>query len=188
MSRVIAVFGSSEPAPGEPLYETARELGRRLAAAGYGVLSGGYGGVMEGASFGAVEGGGAPTGVTCAIFSARTPNPYLVSHQETPDLLSRTAALVDGADGYVVLPGGSGTLAELAWLWALHRAGSLARRPVVLLGRRWGPFLEELAALRMIADRERSITEVADSPEEAVERLDRFFAAEDAGGIEDRVR
>ena len=178
MSRTIAVFGSSEPPPGDPLYELAREMGARLAAAGYGVLSGGYGGVMEGASRGAFEAGGRARGVTCAIFASRRPNPYLTERHETEDLFERTEALVEGAHGYVVLHGKSGTLAELTWLWALHRAGSLPRRPVVLLGAWWGSLLRELIHLGLIDDPELSLTRVADSPGEAVDVLDRFFAAE----------
>ena len=178
MSRTIAVFGSSEPVEGDPLYALARETGSRLAAAGYDVLSGGYGGVMEGASRGAFEAGGRTRGVTCGIFAGRRPNPYLTERHETEDLFERTEALVEGADGYVVLHGKSGTLAELTWLWALHRAGSLERRPVVLLGAWWGSLLKELIRLRLIDDPELSLTRVVDSPGEAVDVLDRFFATE----------
>jgi hypothetical protein len=178
LSRLVAVFGSSEPAPGDPLYELARETGARLAAAGYRVATGGYGGVMEGASRGAYEAGGTTRGVTCAIFPGRTANAYLSERRETADLFDRTAALIDGTDGFVVLQGKSGTLAELAWLWALHRAGSLERRPVVLLGAWWGSFLRELLRLGLIEDPELSITRVVDSPGEAVDALDRFFATE----------
>ena len=182
MSRQVAVFGSSEPPPGDPLYELAREVGARLAAAGYEVVSGGYGGVMEGASRGAWEAGGRTHGVTCRIFDARTPNPYLSRTSETADLFARTEALME-AHGFVVLHGRSGTLAELALLWALHRAGSLGRRPVVLLGAWWGSFLRELVRLRLIEDAELSITRVADSPGEAVEMIDRFFASEGDLGL-----
>jgi uncharacterized protein (TIGR00730 family) len=177
LSLSVAVFGSSEPAAGDPLYELARDLGSRLAAAGYEVVTGGYGGVMEGASRGAHEAGGATHGVTCRIFAERAPNAFLTRTSETADLFARTAALME-ADGFVVLHGRSGTLAELTWLWALSRAGSLGRRPVVLLGAWWGSFLRELVRLRMIEDGELSITRVADSPGDAVEALDRFFAAE----------
>lgn len=182
LSRAVAVFGSSEPPAGDPAYELARELGARLATAGYEVVSGGYGGVMEGASRGAWEAGGKTHGVTCRIFDARTPNAYLSRTSETADLFARTETLME-ADGFVVLHGRSGTLAELTLLWALHRAGSLGRRPVVLLGAWWGSFLRELVRLRMIEEGELSITRVADSPGEAVEALDRFFATEGERGV-----
>ena len=77
--RSVAVFGSSEPAEGDTLYDTARRLGGLLARCGYRVVTGGYGGVMEAACRGAREAGGATVGVTCSIFRDRTPNPYTPS-------------------------------------------------------------------------------------------------------------
>ena len=172
------MFGSSEPLPGDALYEQARAVGALLAQAGYDVVTGGYGGVMEGASRGAAEAGGQAFGVTCSIFSARCPNPFLTDRHDTGDLLARTGALVERARGYIVLHGKSGTLAELTWLWALHRAGSLGRRPVILLGDAWRPFLHHLVKGNMIEDEQLSITRVAESPEDAVGLVDRFLAAE----------
>jgi uncharacterized protein (TIGR00730 family) len=178
----IAVFGSSEPVPGDPLYEGARRVGRLLAEAGYDVVTGGYGGVMEGASRGAAESGARALGVTCALFSAREPNPYLTERLDTVDLLERTGVLVESASGFVVLHGKSGTLAELAFLWALHRAGSLGSRRVVLLGGDWRPFLHHLVRGGMIEDAQLAITRVVDTPEEAVGEIDRSIVAEDGFG------
>jgi hypothetical protein len=179
---LIAVFGSSEPTEGHPLYEEARRVGALLAMAGYDVITGGYSGVMEGASRGAVEGGGGAIGVTCTVFSGRDPNRFLTERRETGDLVSRTGALVDAASGYVVLHGKSGTLSELTLLWALHRAGSLGPRPVVLLGDAWRPFLHHLVKGGMIEVDQLAITRVAEGPEDAVGLVDRFLAAEGLGG------
>ena len=180
--RLVAVFGSADPPPGDPLYELARRVGGLLAAAGYGVLTGGYGGVMEGASRGASEAGGVAIGVTSATFSGRTPNRYLSDVREAPDLVTRTGALIESACGYIVLHGKSGTLAELTLVWALHRAGSLGPRPVVLLGAAWRPFLHHLVRGAMIEDEQLAITRVVDGPEEAVHELSRFLVAEGVGG------
>jgi len=179
---LIAVFGSSEPLQGEPLYEEARRVGTLLVTAGYGVVTGGYGGVMEAASRGATEAGGRAVGVTCAIFSHRTPNPFLTERRHTEDLIERTAVLVAAGRGFVVLHGKSGTLAELTLLWALHRAGSLGPRPVVLLGDAWRPFLHHLVRGGMIEADQLAITRVADDPEDAVGLVDRFLAVEGGGG------
>ena len=179
---LIAVFGSSEPREGDALYEEARQVGRLLAGLGYGVVTGGYGGVMEAASRGAHEAGGHVVGVTCSIFAAREPNRFLRERRETADLLGRMGGLVEAASGYIVLHGKSGTLAELTLLWALHRAGSLARRPVVLLGAAWRPFLRQLVQSEMIEPEQLSITRVAENPEDAVTLVDRFLAAEGIGG------
>jgi len=179
---LVAVFGSADPPEGDPLYECARRVGGLLVAAGYGVVTGGYGGVMEGANRGALEAGGASVGITCATFSGRTPNRFLSELREEADLVSRTGTLVRSARGYIVLHGKSGTLAELTLVWALHRAGSLGRRPVVLLGDAWRPFLHHLVRGAMIEDDQLAITRVAVEPEDAVMELDRFLVAEGVGG------
>jgi uncharacterized protein (TIGR00730 family) len=167
----IAVFGSSEPLPGEPLYEQARELGRLLAEAGFRVVSGGYGGVMEAASRGAREAGGAALGVTCAIFSARRPNEHLGEVIEAADLFARTRGLVDHSRGFVVLPGKAGTLAELAFLWALHRAGCLDGRPVLLLGAQWDRLLRHLWNEGILDSTQLEASRVVGTARDAVEAL-----------------
>jgi uncharacterized protein (TIGR00730 family) len=180
--RTIAVFGSSEPRPGDPLYETARQVGRRLAASGLAVLTGGYGGVMEAASRGARDGGGEAIGITCAIFSAREPNRWLTEVESSPDLHERTRRLVERADGFVVTGGKAGTLAELSFLWALHRAGCLGPRPVVVFNEPWGDLLDRLRQADMLEAAQIGITRRVDTPAQAVRaiRLGLGLAAEDA--------
>ena len=174
--RSIAVFGSSEPSEGEPPYEEARRVGALLASAGYRVVTGGYGGVMEAASRGAVESGGTAVGVACRIFPGRRPNRFLTETLDTPDLYERTRQLVDRAGGYVVLPGKSGTLAELFWLFALRRAGCLGPRPVVLLGGAFRPLLRHLAQAGTIEPEQFDGTRVVDTPEEALEAIEGYLA------------
>lgn len=167
----VAVFGSSEPRAGDPLYEQAYEVGRLLAAAGHAVITGGYGGVMEAASRGARDAGGRAVGVTCSIFAGRSPNPFLSEALSTEDLHQRQRVLIEQAQGFIVLRGGAGTLAELAMLWALHRVGGLEARPVVLLGDPWPGFLEQLSRSGMLEPPELEATRLARSPEEAVRLL-----------------
>ncbi len=141
----VAVFGSSDPRPGDEAYELARRAGELLARSGWAVLSGGYGGVMEAASRGAREAGGEALGVTVAAFSGRSkPNSWLSSVTQEQDLFTRTRALVDGASGFLVLPGKAGTLAELTFLWALRRARLLGDRPTVLCGQAWPALIQTL--------------------------------------------
>lgn len=173
----VAVFGSSETEEGEPLYEEARRLGALLAASGHGVITGGYGGVMEAASRGALEAGGKTVGVTCAIFPSRVPNAYLREEIRAPDLFERTRALVESADAYVVLRGKSGTLAELSLVWALDRAGALAGRRVVLLGDAWVGLLRHLVRDGLIEPEQLRMTKAAASPEEAAAEADAAVAA-----------
>ena len=171
--RSVAVFGSSESSPGQALYEEARRLGALLAGLGVTVVTGGYGGVMEAASRGAREAGGTAVGVVCDGWSdrGRSPNAFLSERVGTPDLHERTRGLVERADAYVVLPGKSGTLAELTLLWALHRAGALGERPIVLLGSPWPPLLRHLVEWNMLELPQLRVTRVVDTPEHAVALL-----------------
>ena len=171
----VAVFGSSEPLAGDPGYEDARRTGRRLAESGYDVVTGGYGGVMEAASRGVREAGGRALGVTTEVFAERTPNPFLDEVVSTVDLFDRTRELIARAAGFVVLPGKSGTLAELTFLWALHRAGRLGRKPVILLGGDWRHVLRHLLRAGILESEQMDLTRVVDTPEEAVDALDVFF-------------
>ena len=171
----IAVFGSSEPRPGEPLYQQAYELGRLLAAEGLTVVTGGYGGVMEGASRGATEAGGTTLGVTCDAFAGRTPNSFLSRTVTAPDLYQRQRELIERSRGYVVCEGRTGTLAELSMLWALNRAGCLDRRPVILLGVYWNTLLEQLSRDGTLEQKQLDATHLAPTPREAVGTLVRLI-------------
>jgi uncharacterized protein (TIGR00730 family) len=144
--RIIAVFGSSEPEPGSPGWDLARDVGRALGEAGYGVVTGGYGGVMAAASSGASDAGAPVHGVTCRIFTTRRANRWVTDEEQTADLHERTRRLVERADGFVVLPGSAGTLAEMSLLWALHRAGCLGERPVIAVGPEWDGLLRYLGS------------------------------------------
>lgn len=169
----IAVFGSSEPPAGHPDYETARRLGHLLAELRLDVLNGGYGGVMEGASRGAREAGGRAIGVTTDEFSFRGGgNSYLSEEIREPDLLLRTRTLLRLADGFVVLPGKSGTWAELFLVWALHRAGLLGPRPTVLLGPDWPEAVADLERRGILEPGYREVVRFADTAEEAAALVD----------------
>ena len=168
--RCVAVFGSADPVEGDPLYEMAREVGRLLALRGATVVTGGYGGVMEAASRGALDAGGHAYGITTrALAAMRTgPNPFLTRHQEEEGLFERTRELIGRSAGYIILHGKAGTLAELTFLWALHRARLLGNRPIVLLGERWERFVVSIRALDLVDETQLATTYVATTAEEAV--------------------
>ena len=174
-ARAVAVFGSSEPAEGDPLYEQARSVGRLLAHSGIMVVSGGYGGVMEGASRGAREGGGRSIGVTTSAFQRGGGNPFLTEEWREPDLFLRTRRLIELSDAYIILRGKSGTLAELMFLWALNRGGLLPSTRIVLLGDFWEGILSSLQSLQMVESEQMAITRMAGTPEQAVEQVLSFF-------------
>src|SRR5689334_11099528 len=108
--KTVTVFGSAFPCDGSSAYAAAYRLGSLLAEKGYAVCNGGYGGLMEASSRGAREAGGHTIGVTCAIWP-RAANRYIVEEIRTQSFPERLLTLVERGDAYVVLPGGTGTLA-----------------------------------------------------------------------------
>ncbi len=139
---LIAVYGSATVQPGEPVYTLAFELGRALATGGADVMTGGYSGVMEACSRGAAEAGGHTVGVTVELFEARGPaNAWVRERVHTADLFERLRTIVTRADGFLVLPGSVGTLAELFLTWNLLAAGGRPAAPFVLVGEPWEAWL-----------------------------------------------
>ena len=143
--RVITVFGSARTEPGTPAYETAEALGCALAEAGFTVANGGYGGTMEAVSKGASEAGGRVIGVTTDQFDS-TPNQWIEEEIRVPDWTARLFKLIELGEGYVALPGGTGTLVELSVVWEWNNKRFFERpRPVVLLGDYWQTVIEAVA-------------------------------------------
>ena len=138
---IITVFGGSSPREGQSSYETARQLGYMLGSAGHSLLTGGYVGVMEAVSRGGREAGAHVIGATCSQIEnshlKRQPNPYLdeVWHYET--LKDRLFALVERCDLAIAMPGGVGTLAEIAITWNEIIVAAVPPKPMILFGSSW---------------------------------------------------
>jgi uncharacterized protein (TIGR00730 family) len=137
-TKAVAVFGTGRVDEGSLVYEQARGVGRELARRGYTVLCGGYGGVMEAVSRGAAENGGHTIGVTVRGWRGAA-NPWIKEEQEALDLLQRLRVLRDYADGFIVLPGGSGTILEVSWILESLIKGLMPPHPMVFLGEYWRP-------------------------------------------------
>ncbi len=180
--KTLTVFCSSLPAAGTPPYEEARRLGRLLAETGLAVSNGGYGGLMEASARGAREAGGHTIGVTCAAWPGRA-NPWIVEEVRTGSYSERIMTLIGRGDAYLALPGGTGTLAELALAWEMMNKSSLAgkprgRKPLLLMVPYWQPVIEALAQEAALAASGSSLRPSAmdiitpvESPEQAVDRL-----------------
>jgi len=170
--KAVAVFGSSEPRPPSPAWQQAHEVGRLLAETGFVVVNGGYGGVMEASARGAREAGGHTIGVTTTAFAFRgAANPFIETERRERDLFERTRGLIEEAAGFVVLPGRSGTLAELGLVWALHKAGLLGGKPIQMVGQVWEDLLTHLRRLDLLDPAVLEITGIAKDPRQAVDRL-----------------
>ena len=161
--RTVTVFGSNNPEEGEAGYETALTVGRTLGQMGYTIANGGYAGTMEASARGAKEAGSSTIGVTCTLWD-RKANPYIDRVIETAALLERIGTLIElGTCGYVVLPGATGTLAELGWVWELSCKGFIRERAIVCVGGFWDPLIEMMRTAR--GSTERFVT-VIPSPQE----------------------
>jgi uncharacterized protein (TIGR00730 family) len=139
--KVVTVFGSSKPQPGEHEYELARKLGGLIAKAGFTICNGGYGGTMEAAARGAKEAGGSTTGVTMESVNPQA-NQWIDKTIVVKTLIDRLMKLVELGDAYVVLRGGTGTLLELAAVWELMNKRMIRSRPVVVIGKFWDSTVE----------------------------------------------
>lgn len=168
-NKTITVFGTSKVQPGDSVFEMAEELGRLLAASGFTIANGGYGGTMLAAGKGAAEAGGKVIGVTCTAFKRGRANEFVSEEISTSCLSDRLAKLIKLGDAYLVLPGGTGTLLELADVWEHKNKGfANADKPIILVGTFWQPLLEMMAAAD--ADSVEHV-ELAETPQDAAERL-----------------
>jgi len=148
--RTVVVFGSSASKPGSEVYELAYALGRLIGRTGLTLANGGYGGTMTAAARGAVEAGGKTIGVTCTAFGRNGPNPWIQREIKTPTLADRLQTLLRLGQAHFALPGGAGTLLEIAMTWELINKHFLPERPIILVTDFWRPVVEAVAAAEEI--------------------------------------
>jgi uncharacterized protein (TIGR00730 family) len=167
--KIITIFGTSRAAAGDAIFTLAMETGRLLAQAGFTIANGGYGGTMLAAAKGAAGAGGEIIGVTCSAFKSSKANKYVTREIVTGSLDERLDTLIKLGQAYIVLPGGTGTLLELAKVWELKNKGFLkADKPIILLGGFWKPLVKLIATDD--ADSSKYV-KLADGPEQAVEMI-----------------
>jgi uncharacterized protein (TIGR00730 family) len=145
--KVITIFGSGRAKPGGPACSLAYQTAKLLAQAGFTIANGGYGGTMLAAAKAVAQTGGKSIGVTCSAFKRSSPNQYISQEIVAAALDERLETLINLGHGYVVLPGGTGTLLEMAKVWELKNKGFLDRRkPIIMIGRFWKPLIELIAS------------------------------------------
>jgi uncharacterized protein (TIGR00730 family) len=172
---VVSVFGTGRARAGEPAYVLAERVGRALAQAGFVIANGGYRGTMHGAAKGAAEAGGTVIGVTCSAFKNSVANEFITREIVACSLEERLNTLVRLGRAYVVLPGGTGTLLELAMVWELKNKGFLDQgKPIVLAGGFWRPLVDLVAT-----DDPACVKAVAlgETPGQVVELIERGLRA-----------
>jgi uncharacterized protein (TIGR00730 family) len=170
----VTIFGSARVHPEDPVYEAAVDLGRRFAEAGFAVVTGGGPGVMEAANKGAQEAGGLSVGFNIDLPHEQHHNPYLDLALTFTHFYARKTMLVKAAEGFVMFPGGFGTLDELFEALTLIQTGKVLNFPVVLFGHEyWRGLLdwirERLLEHGMISADDLELLFRTDDPAEAVE-------------------
>jgi len=166
---IVTIFGTSRAKAGDTIFTLAMETGRLLAQAGFTIANGGYGGTMLAAAKGAAKASGGIIGVTCSAFESSKANKYVIREIVTGSLDERLDTLVKLGRAYIVLPGGTGTLLELAKVWELRNKGFLnADKPIILLGGFWKPLVELIATDDVDSS---SYVKLADEPKQAVEMI-----------------
>jgi uncharacterized protein (TIGR00730 family) len=172
----VTVFGSARIPASSKEYELARACGRELAKAGFAVVTGGGPGTMEAANRGAKEAGGFSVGFNIELPHEQEPNPYLDIALTFGHFYARKVMLVKAAEGFVLFPGGFGTLDELFESLTLIQTDKVRQFPVVLLDRAyWRDLLswigDEPLAQGMISPEDVQLLHVTDDVSEAVELM-----------------
>jgi uncharacterized protein (TIGR00730 family) len=170
----VSIFGSARVGEGHRAYEGARDVARRFAAAGFAVVTGGGPGVMEAANRGAREGGGLSVGFNIELPHEQYANPYLDIGLTFKHFYARKTMFVKAAEGFVIFPGGFGTLDELFEALTLIQTGKVRHFPVVLFNseywtplRRW--VRERLLPDGMISTDDLTLLHLSDDPQEVVD-------------------
>jgi len=164
----ITVFGSSIPKPGDLEYEDAYRLGKFLGENGFNVCTGGYQGVMDAVSKGAKESGVEAIGITVETFNA-APSGHLTEIVECDSLFERIKTLVNFADGFIVLNGGTGTMLELSVIWEYFNKGLIPVKPVAAHGIMWKIIVAEMEKRIKVEKRKTGLVKCFDSIEECAE-------------------
>jgi uncharacterized protein (TIGR00730 family) len=169
----VALFGSARVKEGSEPYEDARTVGRKFAEAGWAVVTGGGPGVMEAANRGAREGGGLSIGFNIVLPHEQHQNPYLDIEYTFAHFYARKVCFVRPSEGFVIFPGGFGTLDELYESLTLIQTGKIQHFPVVLYDSDyWGEMVDwirgELLADGMISADDIELLHVTDDADEAV--------------------
>ena len=174
MNHVITVFGSGQVGPESDEYLLGYQVGHLIGQRGWTICNGGYNGTMESVARGAKDAGGGAIGVLVRSLDHRPHNDWLDGVERTDSLLGRLDRLVTLGEAYVVLPGGIGTLLEMALVWNMSQVRELAK-PIVMVGPDWAAALESLGQHLLVSPVDREQLLLASDAEAAVAILDAHF-------------
>jgi uncharacterized protein (TIGR00730 family) len=173
VTRGVAIFGSARVHPDNPQYKAAQETASLLAKAGFAIITGGGPGIMEAANRGAFEAGGTSIGCNIELPFEQKPNAYLTRSLTFKYFFVRKTMFVKYSTGFIIFPGGFGTLDELFEALTLIQTRKIKNFPVVLFGTDyWRGMLDWLKAMMLaegkISEADLQLLHLTDSPEEVV--------------------
>lgn len=178
----VSIFGSARTPEDHKYYQMAVEIAKLLATRGYGVISGGGPGIMEAANKGAYTAGGKSVGLNIELPHEQFHNKYIDRDKlfEFNYFFVRKVMFMKYSQGYIVMPGGFGTMDELFEAMTLIQTGKIARFPIVLVGSEyWNGLLEwienTLLTNAYISPEDLKLYRVVDTVEEAAEHIFRFY-------------
>ncbi|HTH57342.1 MAG TPA: TIGR00730 family Rossman fold protein [Cyclobacteriaceae bacterium] len=178
----VTIFGSARVKPNNPYYRMAEEIAEQLVLQGYGVITGGGPGIMEAGNKGARKAGGKSVGLNIYLPHEQKGNIYI-----DPDKLItfdyffvRKVMFVKYSQGFIVMPGGFGTLDELSEALTLIQTKKIGRFPIVMVGKKfWSGMMDwiktTLVEEKMISPEDLDLINLVDKPEDAVAVIDEFY-------------
>ena len=180
----VSIFGSARTKPDNPHYQTARDIAYKLTQKGYGVITGGGPGIMEAANKGAKEGEGPSVGLNIVLPFEQHGNEF-VDHDKSINFdyfFVRKVMFVKYSQGFIVMPGGFGTLDEFFEAITLIQTDKIGRFPIILVGKDfWGGLVEWiqktlLASAKNISPDDMFLFSLVDTAQEAVDEIDKFYS------------
>jgi hypothetical protein len=178
----VSIFGSARTKPGNSDYKLAEEIAYLLTKKGFGIITGGGQGIMEAGNKGAHFAGGKSVGLNINLPFEQIPNPFIDADKliDFDNFFVRKVMFMRYAQGYIVLPGGFGTLDEMFEAITLVQTQKLVSFPIVLVDKDyWGGLIkwieEKLLDEKMISADDMNIFELVDTAEEAVGIIDEFY-------------
>ncbi len=180
----VSIFGSARMKPGDKYYEMAVEIARLLTQEGYGVITGGGPGIMEAGNKGAYLGGGPSVGLNIELPMEQGPNEYIDRDKliNFDYFFVRKVMFVKYAQGFIVMPGGYGTLDELFEALTLIQTLKIGKFPIVLVGSEfWAGLIEWMKKVMIeeyatLSPEDLDLFQVVDTPTEAVDIINRFYS------------
>ena len=178
----ISIFGSARTKSNHPTYILTTEIAKAVSKLGYGVITGGGPGIMEAANKGANEVGGVSVGLNINLPMEQESNKYIDKDKliDFQYFFVRKVMFIKYAQGFIVMPGGVGTLDELFESFTLLQTSKINKFPIILVGRDYWKGLidwikEKLLGLNNISSEDLKLFEVVDTVEEVIECLNRFY-------------